>query len=154
MSDCIIAVDAVMSGPPVAAVDVIIGAISASAPPAVQCIAGSVTPIPPSTIAFVGIGWSIDETKAQMLVLVDGIITDFGLSIGDQAIGPGSIIAKLRKNVADTTAVVTLSGVEQFDYVTDLIIPVVKGDLIDVRVAMPAGAANMIVTASWRLEPT
>jgi hypothetical protein len=115
---------------------------------------GSASPISPGTTAYIGIGWSIIESKAEFLVEIDGNVTDFGVSIGAQDLGPGSIVATLRRNGADAGLVATLSGVETSESVSGSV-AFAKGDRAtikaDVSVDVPAG---VMITWSWRLVPT
>jgi hypothetical protein len=115
---------------------------------------GSVTPISPGTTAYVGVGWSILESKAEFLVMVAGEVTDFAVSIGAQDLGTGSIVATVRKLGADTALSVMLSGFEQAESVSGSVI-FAKGDRAAIKVAVSADVpGGVMITPTWRLVPS
>jgi hypothetical protein len=150
------AVDVTLLETPIVA-DVVVGPNVGSGgggPTGMNGANGSVTPISPGTTAYIGVGWSITESKAEFLMLCAGNVTDFGISIGAQPLGTGSIVATLRKLGADTALTVTLSGSEQSEYVSGSV-SFAKGDRAAIKAVLSSDVpGGIIITPSWRLVPT
>lgn len=114
---------------------------------------GSVTPISPGTTAYIGVGWSVTEGKAEFMVLVAGNVTDFGVSIGEQNLGTGNVVVTLRRNGVDTPLTITLTAGEEHVYVSGGVF-FAKGDIATIKAVVSADVpGNVIITPTWRLEP-